>query len=114
MVAEIAAARRRIAVVPGGGPFADAVRAAHRELKFSEAAAHSMAMLAMEQMAHLLCDMQPKLRPVSAREEFDAAWEARAVPVWCPSQMAGADSDLPRTWSMTSDSLAAWLARVLR
>ena len=32
-------------VVPGGGPFADAVRASQAEIGFDDAAAHEMAML---------------------------------------------------------------------
>ena len=35
------------------------------------------------------------------------------LPVWLPSRMALADPDLPQSWDVTSDSLAAWLARRL-
>jgi 5-(aminomethyl)-3-furanmethanol phosphate kinase len=34
-----------------------------------------------------------------------------SIPVWLPAVMAFADPDIPESWEMTSDSLAAWLAR---
>src|ERR1700741_4474814 len=52
--AMVAACGGRAVVVPGGGPFADAVRAAQQRMKFDDAAAHHMAMLGMEQFGHAL------------------------------------------------------------
>ena len=37
----------RVVVVPGGGPFAEAVRAAQPKMRFDDHAAHRMAVLAM-------------------------------------------------------------------
>lgn len=110
LAAEIASAKRRIVVVPGGGPFADAVRAAQAEFKFSDAAAHDMAMLAMHQSARLLADMQPKFRPADSLEGFKSVWAASGVPVWLPSAMVLDDATVSQDWSMTSDGLSAWLA----
>ena len=46
-----------VVLVPGGGPFADAVRAAQPRMGFDDRAAHEMAVLAMDQygcaLAHL-------------------------------------------------------------
>src|SRR5690606_31775884 len=53
-LAELAAAGQRRVVVPGGGPFADAVRAACAAHDPGPSAAHWMAILAMDQYAHLL------------------------------------------------------------
>ena len=49
-----AADERRLLVVPGGGPFADTVRRMDRQFKLSDDAAHWMAVLAMDQYAHLV------------------------------------------------------------
>lgn len=103
-------ATRPLVVVPGGGPFADSVRAAQREFGFSDSAAHRMAILAMHQMAILFADMQPKLRPSATPEDFAAAWGWGAIPVWLPFAMVHGDPQLLRSWSTTSDGLAAWLA----
>ncbi len=44
-------AERPVIIVPGGGPYADAVRASQRELGFSDEAARDMAILAMNRWA---------------------------------------------------------------
>nr|WP_205741588.1 aspartate kinase [Hansschlegelia quercus] len=97
-------------VVPGGGPFADAVRIAQAERGFGEAAAHAMAILAMEQTAFLLADRAPAFALCATREGFANA--AGRPTIWCPAAMA-LDADLPRSWDVTSDSLALWLATAL-
>ncbi|MBA2491969.1 MAG: amino acid kinase [Gammaproteobacteria bacterium] len=102
----------RIAVVPGGGPFADQVRAAQGRWRFGDAAAHRMAMLGMAQYGMMLSDLQPGLVVAADEDAIRRAWRARQVPVWIPpgTTMRGMRCD----WSLTSDSLAAWLAARLR
>ena len=48
-LAAIAAEAGSIAIVPGGGPFADAVRAAQASMGYDDRAAHAMALMAMAQ-----------------------------------------------------------------
>jgi aspartokinase-like uncharacterized kinase len=98
-------------VVPGGGPFADAVRIAQAKQGFGDAAAHAMAILAMEQTAFLLADRAPAFALCATREDFADA--AVRPTIWRPAAMA-LDADLPRSWEVTSDSLALWLATELR
>ena len=61
-------------IVPGGGPFADAVRAAQRRWVLSEGLAHSMALTAMEQFGHMLCGLQPGLTACASRARIEQAW----------------------------------------
>jgi len=103
----------RCVVVPGGGGFADAVRAAQAALGFSDRAAHCMALLAMEQSALMLADLAPLLAPCAEPDEIAACLAAGRIPVWLPSRMALADRAIPESWDVTSDSLAAWLAGML-
>ncbi len=103
----------RCVIVPGGGEFADAVRAAQRRLRFSDHAAHRMALLAMEQYALLLRDLAPALCPCDSVAQIGAALAANRVALWLPYTMVDADRALPESWEVTSDSLAAWLARRL-
>ncbi len=96
----------RVIVVPGGGPFADAVRDAQPTLRFGDRAAHRMALLAMEQYGTALADLEPRLLPARS---FD---ELRAQPgptVWMPLALAET-ADVAESWDVTSDSLAVWLA----
>ena len=55
------AARRpdRLVIVPGGGDFAEAVRAAQRRHALGEGAAHHMALLAMHMVGVALADLAP-------------------------------------------------------
>ena len=101
-------------VVPGGGVFADAVRRAQRRLGFSDRAAHQMAILAMEQYARLLLDLAPALAPGATIVALRAKLETGKVALWLPRAMLAEESEVSASWDVTSDSLAAWLARRLR
>jgi 5-(aminomethyl)-3-furanmethanol phosphate kinase len=99
-----------IVIVPGGGVFADAVRNAQKVSKISEACAHKLAVLAMDQFGLLLANMNPDLAVARTEMEIDErTWQHRCI-VWLPSQMVLADDSIPKSWDVTSDSIAAWLA----
>ena len=109
-LAALAAERtRRIVIVPGGGPFADAVREAQPVLGYGASAAHRMAILGMEQYGLALLDLEPGLQP--ARTMADLA-DTHGTAVWLPASLS-ADADVEESWDVTSDTLAAWLAERL-
>ncbi|HXY99979.1 MAG TPA: hypothetical protein VEI03_08250 [Stellaceae bacterium] len=103
----------RAVIVPGGGDFADAVRETQRRYGFSDLAAHRMAVLAMEQYAWMLLDLAPALVACASAPEMRAALGHGGVALWLPSRMVLADPLIAGRWRVTSDSLAAWLARRL-
>lgn len=103
----------RAVVVPGGGDFAEGVRAAQQRLRFSDRTAHRMALLAMEQYALLLRELAPALRPCADEAQIAAALAAGSIALWLPSLMVEADPAIAESWDVTSDSLAAWLAQRL-
>lgn len=100
----------RLTVVAGGGPFADAVRAAQPELGYSDEAAHAMAVLAMEQYALALSSLHG-LALAATPGEIDAAHSRGAIAIWRAATMVSTADDIAPGWDTTSDSLAAWLAR---
>jgi len=101
----------QIIIVPGGGLFADAVREAQKLSKISDACAHRLAVLAMDQYGLLLANMNPQLAIARTEMEIDErTWQHRCI-VWLPSQMVLADDTIPKSWDVTSDSIAAWLAQ---
>ncbi len=100
----------RAVVVPGGGPFADAVRAAQPRMGFDDRAAHEMALLAMDQYAIALAGIARALVVTESLDAIRRVLEAGEVPVWAPSRMVRRLPGIPPSWDVTSDSLAAWLA----
>jgi len=104
---------RRLVVVPGGGPFADAVREVDRRLELPDTAAHWMAVLAMDQYGHLIVSRLRGSVLVSRPSEITAALESRLLPVVAPSRWLREADPLPHSWDVTSDSVAAWIAGAL-
>ncbi|HKA59315.1 MAG TPA: hypothetical protein VKD28_11935 [Gemmatimonadales bacterium] len=99
----------RLIVVPGGGEFAETVRIAQRRHAFADRAAHHMALLAMHQSAVMLAALAPGFAVAESPAEFESAWQRELTPVWAPERMVLPATDLPASWNVTSDSLAAWL-----
>src|SRR5574341_2186012 len=101
---------RALVIVPGGGRFADQVRREDRRFGLGDSAAHWMAILAMDQYAHLLAELVREAAVVRRRGEIAAG----RVNVLAPSRWLRRTDPLPHSWQVTSDSIAAWVARELR
>jgi len=109
-LAAIAGCAGRAVIVPGGGPFADAVRAAQAPMGFDDRAAHRMGLLAMEQYGYAMASLDERLSLADSLDEIHQGLAGGKVPVWLPARMALEDAAIPQSWDVTSDSLAAWLA----
>ena len=99
-----------VIIVPGGGRFADRVRAEQRDTGMDDTAAHCLAIRAMEQYGAVLCGMEPRLVPIGDISEISGASEASTVPVWLPATPLADEPGIPANWQVTSDSLALWFA----
>jgi 5-(aminomethyl)-3-furanmethanol phosphate kinase len=107
---DAAVGNRRLLVVPGGGPFADAVRDVDRRLQLADETAHWMAVLAMDQYAHLIADRLAHGVLVADRAAISTALDAGRLPVLAPFAWLRHVDPLPHSWDVTSDSIAAWVA----
>jgi aspartokinase-like uncharacterized kinase len=99
-----------VLIVPGGGPFADAVRDADRRLRLGDDASHWMAILAMDQVAHLIVSRLTRGALVTDAAGSTAALAAGCLPVLAPFRWLRDADPLPHSWDVTSDSIAAWVA----
>jgi len=105
--------REPVVVVPGGGPFADAVRALDRQLGLSANATHWMAILAMDQYAHLLAERIEDAALVEQSGAVGGPLAAGRVAVLAPSRWLRAADPLPHGWHATSDTLSVFVAVAL-
>jgi len=109
-----AAGSGNVVLVPGGGPWADAVRAAQEREGFDDRTAHRRALQAMEDYGRTLVEMNAGLVAAENEAAIRRSLSLNRVPVWMPYEMVVADASIPENWDVTSDSLGAWLAGMLR
>ena len=100
----------RIVVVPGGGALAGEVRSSQNSLGFGDEAAHRMALLAMDQLAWAVAGLRSGFQVCDTEQALRDALERGQVAVWAPYNLVSGRSDIPQSWTVTSDSLALWLA----
>lgn len=111
LVAAIHGSPRPVAIVCGGGIFADAVRVAQPRLGFSDRLAHRLALDAMSHFAEVVAERWPDLRLVVDPGGIRTAFAEGRLALWHPAAIRTGHPDVPETWEVTSDSLALFVAR---
>ena len=99
------ATSRRVLVVPGGGPFADAVRDIDARVGLGDEVAHVLAMRAMDQLGELLSSLLPDALPAA-----DLVAPRAGLAVLAVHAAFAVRPDIPASWAVTSDSLAVLAA----
>jgi aspartokinase-like uncharacterized kinase len=105
--------RWRVVVVPGGGEFADTVRDFDHRLGLSDDAAHWMAILAMDQYAHVLAGRIGDAALVEEPGGIGAVLASGRPAVLAPYRWMRSADVLPHRWEATSDSVAGFVAGAL-
>jgi 5-(aminomethyl)-3-furanmethanol phosphate kinase len=98
------AATQPVLVVPGGGPFADAVRAVDAQIGLGDAVAHALALRAMDQLGAVLAILLPGAKPLT---ELAAP---RTIGLLAAAPAFAGRPEIPESWAVTSDSLAVLAA----
>jgi aspartokinase-like uncharacterized kinase len=103
----------------GGGVAADAVREWDRVHQLGDETSHNLALSAMDFNAELVCRLLPNAALVRSGPELEQALARRSPAVISAGDFsAWAEQEsrerLPRSWQLTSDSLAAWSARQIQ
>jgi aspartokinase-like uncharacterized kinase len=101
------AASRPVLVVPGGGPFADAVRAVDEQVGLDVATAHALALQAMDQLGLLLRPLLP------APELLTDLVAPRKLGLLQAAPGFANRPGVPESWTVTSDSLAVLAAAAI-
>lgn len=94
-------------IVPGGGIFAKTVYAVDQKIACSSYTAHRMAILAMQQYGVLLHDKSKNLFLARDIRQIQENALKKRDSIWLPDP----DIDITHSWKVTSDSIAAWLAK---
>lgn len=102
--------RHKFLVVPGGGAFASAIRNYDRRFGIDTDASHWMAILAMDQFGHLISSLIPNSELVQGLADARKVLTAGRVPVLLTYNLLFQTDELPRSWDVTADSIAAWVA----
>jgi len=101
------AAGRPVLVLPGGGPFADVVRALDAQVGLTDGVAHALALRAMDQLGLLLRPLLP------SAELIDRLIAPRALSMVEATPAFRNRPGVPESWEVTSDSLAVLAAAAI-
>jgi len=96
-----------VLIVPGGGVFAEQVR--RYTSNTSDDASHSMAILAMDQYGIYLGD----IGGIRVIDHFEYIDRSNDISILLLSQIMRSSDPLAHTWDVTSDTIAAWVAKEL-
>ena len=102
--------RHSLVVVPGGGDFAEQVRAADRRFSLEPTAAHRMAVLAMDQYAYVLNQLIPNCCLTADLNDACEFAASGKTAILLPAAIIAKEDPLPHSWLVSSDSIAAWLS----
>jgi aspartokinase-like uncharacterized kinase len=94
-----------ILIIPGGGLFANTVRSVCEKYSIKDDAAHWMAILAMEQYAYYIQD-QTGINIADSLECIPFG-----VTMLLPYRTLKDKDELPHSWDVTADTIAAWIAK---
>jgi aspartokinase-like uncharacterized kinase len=102
-----------VAVVPGGGRFADAMRDFDQRFSLPSDVSHRMAILGMDQFGLLLSAVTPRSRVSRRLDDLKRIAAMKQVPIFLPSYLMFKEDPLENSWDVTSDSVAAYVAKRL-
>ncbi|HYB29123.1 MAG TPA: hypothetical protein VEF89_21095 [Solirubrobacteraceae bacterium] len=98
------ARERPVLVVPGGGPFADAVRAVDAQVGLADDLANALALRAMDQLGAMLVALLPGAEVLTRLVAPGELGLLVAAPAF------EGRPEVPESWEVTSDSLAVLAA----
>jgi aspartokinase-like uncharacterized kinase len=105
-------------LIAGGGRLVNELRELDRKHQLGEEAAHWLAMRALSVNAHFLSHLTPEAALVTSLEACASVWRRQNLALLDAHAFAqlddGCEGSLPHAWAVTSDSVAARTAWLLR
>lgn len=102
-------------LLAGGGSFANGVRQVDQVFQLGESTAHRLAIESMRISAELLTALLPETQIVRSLDRIPVVLESASVVVLDPVHtLTSTDCQLPHSWDVTSDSIAAFVASELQ
>jgi 5-(aminomethyl)-3-furanmethanol phosphate kinase len=105
---------RKIMFICGGGTFANKIRDYNDDLHFSDTANHNSAVMCMDILGTLLADKVKGLESIKSIDMVVSIWEQGKLPLLNPSSLIESHDTLEHSWKVTSDSIAAYIADLLK
>jgi 5-(aminomethyl)-3-furanmethanol phosphate kinase len=99
-----------IAIVPGGGKFADVVRDLDQKYALPASLSHKLAILAMDQYGMFLSHVVPDSFIHDSFEGTQRLTDDGKIPIFLPSKLLSQEDPFEPSWDVTSDSIAAYIA----
>jgi len=112
VIRELSEEGHRLLILPGGGPTDKTIEAIDKKVGFTLDIAHEACALAQDQTGLMICDpcFSDGLMPCRTLSEALQALETGKTPVLLPSLLIRVVDPIQRTWEITSDAVAGWLA----
>lgn len=105
----------QVVLLTGGGPAVKAMYAMREKLPYGEDEAHWHCIKLMGDLTRTLCETYPNSVAVTSWAQAEAAWQADRLPWFVVEPFLREDETakdhLPHTWDVSSDSIAAHLAK---
>lgn len=99
-----------IAIVPGGGRFADTVRKLDKIFDIPATLSHRMAILAMDQYGLLLSTVISDSDLYNSIQKVEKSAKTGRAAIILPSKLLLKADPFEPSWNVTSDSIAAYIA----
>ncbi|WP_421078419.1 [5-(aminomethyl)furan-3-yl]methyl phosphate kinase [Methanothermococcus sp. Ax23] len=102
----------KIIVVPGGGAFANVVRDLNEKGGLNNRSSHKLATMSMDLTGIYFSEISG-IKTADNLYDAKKLLEEENIVILLPSKIVLSTDELPHSWDITSDSIAAYIARLL-
>jgi 5-(aminomethyl)-3-furanmethanol phosphate kinase len=106
--------QHKTVVLTGGGEIADVIRKYQKKYKFSDSSAHWMAIRGMDINGRIITETRDDFKIVEDIQNCLRVSSRGFIPVFLVYKLLEKYDTLPEDWSVTSDSIAVFIAYILK